>query len=188
MSEHIVYPSLAGERAIPKFEPRQTLENASKGAAVGALFGLNVVLIRNSLSASRTFAGGLRGNMGAVAVYSLVGAAYCGAEAISANLREQNTAANAFAGGAAAGTIIGASLQRSVAKSIGGALILGFAAATFDWGFNRGRTESLRGGETKQVVLDDEHPKQGFWDLVHRRPLSQTIEELGDLAKQFVRN
>lgn len=31
----------------------------------------------------------------------------------------------------------------------------------------------------------EETPKQGFWDVVQRRPLSQTYEELGDLVRPF---
>lgn len=182
------YPSLAGEREVSHFAKRDTLMSSAKAGAVGAFFGLNVVLVKNSLGPSRTLLGGLRGSMAPVATYALIGASYTFAEAVSANLRGEETAANAFAGGAAAGAIAGASLRGSIAKSVGGAVILGSVAATFEWGFNRGHKQSILGSDTVNVPITEEHPRQGFWELVQRRPLSQTIEELGDLAKQFVRD
>lgn len=184
----VKYPSLEGGREVSSFNKRDTLFSSMKAGAVGAFFGLNVVLVKNSLGPSRSLLGGLRGSMAPVATYALVGASYTFAEAVSANLRGEETPANAFAGGAAAGAVVGASMRGSLAKSLGGALILGTVAATYEWGFDRGHKQSILGSDTVAVPITEEHPRQGFWELVHRRPLSQTVEELGDLAKQFVRD
>lgn len=188
MSRNIKYPTLAGDRVIPSFEKRDAVLNAFKGTIAGSLFGLNVVLIKSSLSPSRSLLGGLRGSMGKLALFSLVGTAYAFGEAVSANLRQQETAKNSFAGGALAGAIIGAYIRNGVAKSVGGALLVGTLAATITWGFDRGREDSLQKVTSQPVEISPEHPKQGFYELVYRRPLSQTVAELGDLAKQIVRD
>jgi len=193
MGSDTTYPSLdgAGGRVVGKFSKRDTVLDACKGAGAGALFGLQLALLRNSLSPSRTVTGGFRGQLGVVGVLALVGGAYTVGDAVSANIRERETPLNGATGGALAGAVLGASLKgfgkRSVAKSVGGAFILGLTVATFQWGFDRGHNHSVSSVTSEPAPLTEEHPRQGFWELVHRRPLSQTVEELGDLAKQFVR-
>lgn len=57
--------------------------------------------------------------------------------------------------------------------------------AVFQWGgaiAGVGRKESIEGGHSEAVEIE-KGQRQGFWDVVHRRPLSQTVDELGDLAK-----
>lgn len=193
MGNNTRYPSLdgAGGREVAKFTKRDTILDTCKAGGIGALFGLNLVLVRNSLSPSRTVTGGLRGHIGAAAVFALVGSAYTFGDAVSANIRERETPLNGATGGALAGAVLGASLKgfgkRSIAKSFGGAFLLGLTAATFQWGFDRGHDHSVNSVTSTKQEINEEHPRQGFWELVHRRPLSQTIEELGDLAKQFVK-
>lgn len=193
MGSDTKYPSLdgAGGRVVPSFSKRDTILDTCKSAGIGALFGLQLALVRNSLSPSRTATGGFRGHLGTVGTLAIVGGAYTLGDAVSANLRERETPLNGAAGGALAGAVLGASMQgfgkRSIAKSVGGAFLLGLVVATFQWGFDRGHKLSVESVTSEATPITEEHPRQGFWELVQRRPLSQTIEELGDLAKQFVR-
>lgn len=191
MGANTVYPSLGSPdgRVLPKFSKHDTLADTAKSALVGSLFGLNVVLVRHSLSPSRTVFKGFAGKLTPIPLLGAVGAAYAFGQSVSANLREEESAVNAGVGGALAGAIAGATLKkRPVAKSLGGALLLGFVCSAFDWGFDRGHKESVLRVTSEKQELSEEHPRQGFWELVYRRPLSQTVEELGDLAKQFIKD
>lgn len=190
MASKTVYPSLGAPdgRVLPKFSKHDTIAETAKATLVGSLFGLNVVLVRHSLSPSRSFLKGFSGKLGPIPLLGAVGAAYSFGQCVSANLREEESAVNAATGGALAGAIAGATQRRPLAKSLGGAILLGFVCAAFDWGFDRGHKESVLRVTSEKQELSEDHPRQGFWELVHRRPLSHTVEELGDLAKQFVRD
>lgn len=193
MGNFTTYPSLDGDggRVVRQFSKRDTLFETCRAGVIGALFGLNIVLIRNSLSPSRTMMAGFKGNAGIIATFAMIGSAYTFGDAVSSNLNERDTPLNGAAGGALAGAVLGASLKdfgkRTVAKSFGGAALLALTVATFQWGFDRGHDYSVSSVTSEKVVLTEEHPRQGFWELVQRRPLSQTVAELGDLAKQFVK-
>ena len=45
-----------------------------------------------------------------------------------------------------------------------------------------GRKQAIEGSSAEIVAIEPQQ-RQGFWDVVHRRPLTQTLEQLGDLAK-----
>lgn len=77
-------------------------------------------------------------------------------------------------------------LVKSVPKVIGFALLTGSALGIYGWsggilGYGREDALKIAGG----ITDISEKPKQGFWEVVHRRPLSQTLEELGDLVRPF---
>lgn len=78
---------------------------------------------------------------------------------------------------------------KTLPKVFGGAIAVGTALglAHFTGGFNTyGRKESQENSRGEAIEVEKGN-KQGFFDVVHRRPLSQTLEELGDLAKPFNR-
>lgn len=54
-----------------------------------------------------------------------------------------------------------------------------FSGGAEGWG--REHAQTIKG----EVTDLGDKPRQGFWDVVNRRPLSQTYEELGDLVKPF---
>lgn len=193
MGNFTTYPSLDGDggRVVQKFSKHNAVFESCRAGVIGALFGLNLVLVRNSLSPSRTMTAGFKGHAGTVATFAMVGGAYAFGDAVASNLNERETPLNGAVGGALAGAVLGASLKdfgaRTVAKSFGGAALLALTVATFQWGFDRGHNHSVSSVTSEKVALTEEHPRQGFWELVQRKPLSQTVAELGDLAKQFVK-
>ena len=181
------YPSLAGGRETSNFSKHDTLNNTLVTGVAGSVVGSALIVTRIALSGRRPRAT-LRTQAGSIATYGVASAAFAFGEAVSANLRGEESASNSFVGGAAAGAILGASMGRGAGKSLGGALMLGFACAVGTWGFDRSAEKNILGSVSTPTTLSEEHPRQGFWDLVYRRPLSQTVEELGDLAKQIVRD
>lgn len=77
-------------------------------------------------------------------------------------------------------------LVKSVPKVVGFAGFLGATLGIYEWsggvaGWGREQALQIKGELTE---LEDGQ-RQGFWDVVHRRPLSQTLDELGDLVKPF---
>lgn len=65
--------------------------------------------------------------------------------------------------------------------------MLGSTLGIYEWsggavGWGREQALTIKGEITE---LTEEGQKQGFWDVVQRRPLSQTLDELGDLVRPF---
>lgn len=181
----IRYPYIPSPQKEPKFEPKDTIYLTGQAAFASTAVGLLVALGKANLGPGRTIFGGLQQNIRYIPIFAGVGTAYALFEAVSCNLRERNSPLNAFVGGAAAGGIIGVSLKKaSVSKVFGSALFLGSFMAVSRWAGGAagyGRDDMVLGhGEVAEVEKAD---RQGFWEVVHRRPLSQTLEELGDLVR-----
>lgn len=178
------YPTLSGQKVVPDFTPRDTIGDSTKTAIISAFFGLNVALFKGSMGPYRSVFGGLRANARNIWIFGAVGTAYTFVEAVSTNLRRKESPMNSLLGGAAAGGILG-SVFGTVPKVFGGAFAVGLVCALADWsgGFaGLGRENALKGGLSEPTDLEP-GSRQGFFEVVHRRPLSQTLEELGDLAK-----
>lgn len=77
-------------------------------------------------------------------------------------------------------------IDKTLPKIIGFATLVGSAVGIYEFsgglaGFGREKALSVTGELTE---LEDGQ-KQGFFDVVSRRPLSQTLDELGDLVRPF---
>lgn len=75
---------------------------------------------------------------------------------------------------------------KSIPKVVGFGLLTGSAIGLFEFaggleGFGREKALARKG----EVITLEDDQKQGFWDVVNRRPLSQTVDELGDLVRPF---
>mmetsp|Transcript_748 Transcript_748/g.727 ORF Transcript_748/g.727 Transcript_748/m.727 type:complete len:200 (-) Transcript_748:814-1413(-) len=98
------------------------------------------------------------------------------------NLREKNDGWNTF-WGIGLGNLVcltagfkNMPLKHKVLTGVSGAAI---AALLDHWSW--AQSASFAGRDTKHVMAntDEELPKQQFWDVWRRRPLSQTVEEMG---------
>lgn len=181
------YPTLSGQKPVLDFTPRDTIGDSTKAAIVSTFFGINVALFKGTMGPYKSVFGGLRANAKHIWIFGAVGTSYTFVEAVTANLRRKESPLNPFLGGAAAGGILG-SLFKSVPKIFGGALAAGLLCGFADWSgglTGLGRDNALKGGISEATPNSDIEPgqRQGFFEVVHRRPLSQTLEELGDLAK-----
>merc|ERR1711890_60256 len=105
-----------------------------------------------------------------------------GTKGIITNLREKNDAWNTFwAVGAGNLVCLSAGFKSMPAKhnvmtGLGGAALTAFLDHAF-WA----QSPSFAGRDAKYLKAnsDEDVPKQQFWDIWKRRPLSQTVEELG---------
>ncbi|ANZ74987.1 BA75_03059T0 [Komagataella pastoris] len=107
-----------------------------------------------------------------------------------ANLQEEQTATGEFAASSIA-SLIGLSIFRTkkplssnVAIAVGVGSLFGFLtwAGNFNLGDNSYRA-ALEAGNGNEGGFDNKVIKterQGFWEGVYRRPLSQTVEDLGE--------
>jgi hypothetical protein len=78
-------------------------------------------------------------------------------------------------------------IDRTIPKVFGGAMAIGSLLGIMKWsgglgGYDKQAAQKYSSG---QVIEVEKGNRQGFWEVVHRRPLSQTIDELGDLVKPF---
>lgn len=168
------------------YEPKDTVYLATESAIISAGVGFLAALGRGSLRGGRTVFGELQRNARLIPLFAAVGTSYTLFESVSANLREKDSPLNGFIGGAFAGGIIGASIKNAgVPKVLGGAFFVAMLMGVSKWaggiqGFGRKEAISNSSGDFVEI---DKGDRQGFWDVVHRRPLSQTIDELGDLVK-----
>ncbi|KAF5095141.1 hypothetical protein DV451_004788 [Geotrichum candidum] len=184
MSYNNIYPKIQ-LREYPDYVPHNTVELTLKTAAVSFGAGFALSAIKNSFINPKQ-AGIFHPKLGAhLFVFTAAGSAFTFGQSVSANLREKNDAWNTFIGGAAAGAIIGAT-YKTLPKIIGFATLVGSAVGIYEFsgglaGFGREKALSVTGELTE---LEDGQ-KQGFFDVVSRRPLSQTLDELGDLVRPF---
>ncbi|ODV98326.1 hypothetical protein PACTADRAFT_48107 [Pachysolen tannophilus NRRL Y-2460] len=106
------------------------------------------------------------------------------------NVYEKETAFNEFLSSGIA-SFIGVSIiknNRKIGTNVGTALGIGLMFATMRWagGFAGLDKNSHRQVDSAGLLLKQEDSRdikterQGFWDLTYRRPLSQTIEDLGE--------
>lgn len=105
-----------------------------------------------------------------------------GAKSMITNLREKNDGWNTFWGvglGNLTVLTVGFKLMPVKHKIMTG--VAGAAAAAFADHFRWAQSTSLAYTDAKFVPANsaDELPKQQFWDVWQRRPMSQTVEELG---------
>ncbi|CAN6605912.1 hypothetical protein TRVA0_003S00738 [Trichomonascus vanleenenianus] len=168
------------------FQPRDTIALTTKAAFLSSGAGIFVAAIKASLAPNRSFKSSVLAHSRYVWLYGAVGTAYTAVEAITANLTESDSAWSTFYGGAAAGGIMGTA-YKSVSKVIGGAIAVGAILSFAHWsgnftGYGRKQAQENSRGEAIEIEKGN---RQGFFDVVHRRPLSQTIDELGDLVKPF---
>lgn len=103
------------------------------------------------------------------------------------NLQEGSTASAEFVSAGLAsfiGLSIGSIKSNKFGKSLGMAVffaIANWAGGLGGLGVNSYKSHQQRGELRKQKSQDDDWThQQGFWDVIYRRPLSQTVEVLGE--------
>lgn len=99
-----------------------------------------------------------------------------------ANIRERNDPWNIFWGSVAGSTALATTSYRSLPVSTRAwATFLSASVLAIGEGTWYAQSASSAGQDVKQVLADSESAleKQQFWDVWRRRPLSQTVEELG---------
>lgn len=169
-----------------KYEPVDTITETTNTAMVSFLVGSIFAAAKNSTTKQLVGPWGIVKNSGtAVAVLTIGGAALEFGKCVSSNLREKNDALNDFYGGLFGGALVG-TYFKTVSKTVGIAALSGTVAGLLSWG---GYSLNGLGKDSSHYSIDkskpfaettENAPKQGFWEMVYRRPLSQTIHDLGE--------
>jgi hypothetical protein len=181
VSEHVHLPSPTfNTSSAGHFHPYNTLGLATQSAMVGLGAGVVAAAARNSLATGpRNILTTFSKSGGVVTIFTGASIAYVFTYCSAANLRERKDGWNHMWAGAATGAVLGAR-TKLVPAFIGWTVLCGAACGLFGWTgarFNADRKASLE-QSPKGFVQEDAH--QTFWEVVHRRPLSLTVEQLGE--------
>ncbi|PPQ87029.1 hypothetical protein CVT25_000006 [Psilocybe cyanescens] len=127
----------------PAFEPKSSIQEASRIGMQAAVVGLVLSSVQNALGThSHGAMGVVTRTGGTIGFFAAMGAAFKFTETYVANERQKHDALNGAAGGCAAGFLAGVR-SRSLPMAIGGCAFLGAAIGTFDYtGQLSGSTET----------------------------------------------
>lgn len=180
MADKVHLPSPTFNSSKTGFHAYDTLGLSTKSAMIGLAAGTVAAAAHNSLATGpRNIITTFTKSGGIVTTFTGVSAAYAFTHCVSANLRERDDGWNHMWAGAATGAILGAKTKR-VPAFFGWTLLVGAACGLFGWTgaqFNADRKAALA-HSPNGVIQEDAH--QSFWEVVHRRPLSLTVEQLGE--------
>ncbi|KAH8727109.1 hypothetical protein GQ44DRAFT_649414 [Phaeosphaeriaceae sp. PMI808] len=157
----------------PTFHARDTLANTGtttiQTAAVGAIFaGVQNTLRKQNVGAM----GIITRSGGIIALYAGVGAAYQFTLDATSNLRQKDDCYSEAAAGFVAGAGVGVA-RRSLPFMLGAGVA--FSTVMTTWRYTNGFT-----GQSGEVLDEDEVEKREKAKKLRRRPLSETIEQLGE--------
>lgn len=181
VSEHVHLPSPTfNSSKAGQFHPLDTMGLTTKSAMVGLGAGIVAAAAKNSLaSGPRNISTLFSKSGGVVGAFTGSSAAYVFTYSAVSNLRERQDGWNHMWAGAATGALLGARTAR-IPAFFGWTVLCGAACGLFGWTgakFNSDQKASLE-QSPKGFVQEDAH--QTFWEVVHRRPLSLTVEQLGE--------
>ncbi|KAJ7492675.1 hypothetical protein FB451DRAFT_1389033 [Mycena latifolia] len=108
------------------YHPKPALENAFRMGGQSAIAGVLLAGLRNALSGKNV------GFLGAVGLFTAVGATFAMTESVVANQRQTNDALNGASGACAAGFLLGLR-ARSLPVAVGGCTIMGGMMGLYDY-------------------------------------------------------
>jgi len=155
------------------YHPKDALRAGINGTMIAGAAGATISAIQNTLTKSNVGAWGVFTRSGStMAVFAAMGGTYEFTRFASANLREKDDSWNTAIGGFLAGSVLG--LQRGRTPAV-----LGFGAlASVVLGVYDYTGGSLTGYKKDPEV--DEFERKEALRKNRRRPIQQTVEELGE--------
>ncbi|KAI9860158.1 MAG: hypothetical protein M1813_006268 [Trichoglossum hirsutum] len=162
---------MAPEQAA--FQPKDAISAAVKATLITGGAGALISSIQNTLTKQNVGAWGVFTRTGGtIAVFAAMGGTYEFVSTASANLREKDDSWNPSIGGFFAGSIMG-HVVRSIPAVLGYGAGLAVLMGTFD--YTGGKLE----GYSKDPDVD-EFDRKEYLRKNRRRPIQETIEELGE--------
>lgn len=166
------------------YHPIDTISATSEAGLGSFIAGSLFSALKNSMNHKVVGPWGILGaNSKAILLFTVGGSSYVFAHGVANNLREKNDAVNDFYGGLVAGTLMGTA-TRAVFKTVGLGLLVGVGSGLLSWG---GYSLTGLGKDSSYNSIDKTDPfnketkhTQGFWEMAYRRPLSQTVNDLGE--------
>ncbi|MCJ1364214.1 hypothetical protein MMC16_003323 [Acarospora aff. strigata] len=155
------------------YQPKDAIASSIKSTMITGAAGAFVSAIQNTLTKQNVTGWGVFTRTGGtIAVFAAMGGTYEFAKTASANLREKNDSWNPTIGGFLAGTMMGLRF-RTVPSVLGYGAGLAVLLGTFDY------TGAALTGYTKDPEVD-EYERKELLRRNRRRPIQQTVEELGE--------
>ncbi|KAF2849314.1 hypothetical protein T440DRAFT_426957 [Plenodomus tracheiphilus IPT5] len=160
----------------PTFHPRDALSNTASTALQTTAAGAIIAGVQNTLRKQNVGAMGIITRSGGlIALYGGVGAAYQFTLDATSNLRQKDDCYSEAVAGFVAGTGLGIA-RRSLPFMLGAGVALSTVMTAFRY------TSGLRGSGSIRDQVDDDGEVERREELkkIRRRPLSETIEQLGE--------
>ncbi|KAI9743336.1 MAG: hypothetical protein M1818_003182 [Claussenomyces sp. TS43310] len=155
------------------FHPHDAVKAAINGSMITGAAGALVSAIQNTLTKRNVNAWGVFTRTGGtIAVFTAMGGTYEFARFASANLRERDDSLNTAVGGFLAGSVLGLRVGTTPAV-LGYGALAAVVLGTFDY------TGGALTGYNKDPEQDEFERKQ-FLRKNRRRPIEETVEELGE--------
>ncbi|CDR46584.1 CYFA0S24e00518g1_1 [Cyberlindnera fabianii] len=173
---------------VEEYKPINTWNSTKSAFYYSSVIGLLTAATRNSISKDKIGPLSIITRSGKLwATIVLTATGYKFASCSLANLREKKDTLNEFYSGAIAGGLASI-FYKNMIKSVGFSFVGGCIAATVFWsgtmvGNAQKSSHTLRGKGPDnhfKARASSDVERQGFWDVARRRPLSQTLEELGE--------
>ncbi|KAK2628936.1 hypothetical protein QTJ16_002039 [Diplocarpon rosae] len=159
--------------ANEQYHPKDTIKAAIQGTLVTGAAGGFISAIQNTLTKRNVGAWGVFTRTGGtIAVFAAVGGTYEFTRFASANLRERDDSLNPALGGFLAGSILGLR-SGSAPVMLGYGALVAVVLGTYDY------TGGTLSGFKKDPEVDEFERKQ-YLRKNRRRPIDQTISELGE--------
>ncbi|KAJ4412734.1 hypothetical protein N0V91_000496 [Didymella pomorum] len=157
----------------PTYHPRDALHNAGSAALQTTAVGAVIAGVQNTLRKQNVGAMGiLTRSGGVIALFAGAGGAYQFTLDATANLQQKDDCYNEFYAGFAAGAVAGI-MKRSLPFMLGAGAVFGTGMAAFRY------TAGLR-GTTSGEVDEEEIERREAMKKMRRRPLSETLDQLGE--------
>jgi hypothetical protein len=176
---------------LEDYKPVDTWAETNKAFKISSGVGLIVAATLNAVRTEKVGALGVITHSGGVLFALIVGgSSYKFFSCASTNLRQKDDAINHFYAGNLTGAIVGSALTKKLVPTVGIALGLGISGFLVHWCGGLTGAYGDSAGKARGFGLDnnftpkksDVIEKQEFWEVARRRPLSQTLEKLGEGA------
>ncbi|KAF1929046.1 NADH-ubiquinone oxidoreductase 213 kDa subunit [Didymella exigua CBS 183.55] len=157
----------------PAYHPRDALHNTGSVMFQTTIVGAVVAGVQNTLRKQNVGAMGiLTRSGGVIALFAGAGGAYQFTLDATANMQQKDDCYNEFYAGFAAGAVAGI-MRRSLPFMLGAGAVFGTGMTAYRY------TAGMRGTVSGEVD-DEEVERREAMKKLRRRPLSETIEQLGE--------
>ncbi|KAF2838590.1 hypothetical protein M501DRAFT_1004358 [Patellaria atrata CBS 101060] len=156
------------------YKPKDAIKSTIQTTMITATFGGFISAVQNTLTKQNVGAMGIFTRTGGtIGVFAAMGGSYEFAKMAAANLREKDDSWNPAIGGFFGGSMIGFAKGRTFGSVLGYGTALAVILGVFDY------TGNSITGYTRDSTVDEVSRKE-FLRKNRRRPIEETISELGE--------
>ncbi|RYO85080.1 hypothetical protein DL764_009229 [Monosporascus ibericus] len=158
----------------PHFHQKNAIKSGVRGGLAGGAAGLFIAAVQNSLAKRNVGSWAVFSKHGnTIATYAVMGTTFKFTTDAAANLREKDDTLNTTIGAFVAGATLGLRAGR-IPRILGFGALFSVVFTAFEY-----TGGSLRGGQNRANDLD-EYERKEFMRLNRRRPMEETVAELGE--------